>query len=192
MMGYVYERSWLNIAASAAEDGRTGFFSGRITATNQGPVKVQINWPSHRSGKYLCVPFRFKTKISREEPLGQRSWVYQERQLSPRTLHFTKSQLYWECLEHDACEMLPFGLPKTPHAWGGQAWKSLSKESGSLQRVTYSRSPDSTLDAYGLWDKIFIAYTTGNLTYNSDKLVALSGVAQKLQPQIQTDYLVSL
>ena len=31
------------------------------------------------------------------EPLSRRGWVLQERLLSPRTLHYSEGQMYWEC-----------------------------------------------------------------------------------------------
>lgn len=36
-------------------------------------------------------------------PLSRRAWVLQERLLSPRTLHYTNTQLFWECRESKAC-----------------------------------------------------------------------------------------
>ncbi|OCL07999.1 hypothetical protein AOQ84DRAFT_294015, partial [Glonium stellatum] len=30
-------------------------------------------------------------------PIGRRGWIYQERLLSPRILHYTSEQLFWEC-----------------------------------------------------------------------------------------------
>ena len=30
-------------------------------------------------------------------PLGGRGWALQERLLAPRTLHFGREQLFWEC-----------------------------------------------------------------------------------------------
>jgi hypothetical protein len=38
------------------------------------------------------------------------SMVYQERFLAPRVLHFSYSELFWECREVDACERSPQGL----------------------------------------------------------------------------------
>jgi hypothetical protein len=39
-----------------------------------------------------------------EFPLLQRGWVYQERYLSPRVLHFLNNELMWECNDMNACE----------------------------------------------------------------------------------------
>ena len=32
--------------------------------------------------------------------------------MAKRILHFWKSQLYWECNEHDCCEIYPTGIPE--------------------------------------------------------------------------------
>lgn len=45
-----------------------------------------------------------------DQTLNTRGWVLQERLLSPRILHFTKQQLFWECRETNACESFPEGL----------------------------------------------------------------------------------
>jgi hypothetical protein len=41
-----------------------------------------------------------------EGELNQRAWVLQERALSPRTIHFTAGQTYWECGSVIRCESL--------------------------------------------------------------------------------------
>jgi hypothetical protein len=189
MMGRVYERCWLNIAASAASDGSGGFFAKRdTTAPRLEPVKARFSWLGQRQGTYLFLPPNFKFRILRNEPLGRRAWVYQERQLSPRTLHFTTSQAFWECCERDACEMLPSGLPCIAE----KSWKSLEEEDGAVDYVAPTVTPDPRLNSYNLWDKVVHSYTLGSLTVNSDKLIALAGVAQKLQPLLHSEYLAGL
>lgn len=37
---------------------------------------------------------------------ASRGWVFQERALSRRTIHFTSTQLYWECGKGVHCETL--------------------------------------------------------------------------------------
>ncbi|KAK0652382.1 heterokaryon incompatibility protein-domain-containing protein, partial [Cercophora newfieldiana] len=41
------------------------------------------------------------------EPLNLRGWVLQERLLSARTVHFTKSEIVWHCLEDLGSESVP-------------------------------------------------------------------------------------
>jgi hypothetical protein len=50
-------------------------------------------------------------------PLNERGWVFQERILSPRTVHFTATQLVWECREALLTEdLLPLPSADRRHA----------------------------------------------------------------------------
>ncbi|KAF4625977.1 hypothetical protein G7Y89_g12187 [Cudoniella acicularis] len=44
-----------------------------------------------------------------------RAWALQERLLSPRTLHFSKTELFWECRTCDAFESFLEGSPEFEH-----------------------------------------------------------------------------
>lgn len=68
-------------------------------------------------------------------PLLKQAWVYQERLLSPRFLHFTPQELMFECGEGSSCECsdavdwdspLTFVSPKIRHV---QALAGLSRTS---------------------------------------------------------------
>ena len=48
-----------------------------------------------------------------DAPVNTRAWVVQERLLAPRTLHFGRDQLFWECRTFEACESFPGGLPQS-------------------------------------------------------------------------------
>lgn len=59
---------------------------------------------------YECIPDQPYTMLN-EMPLLRRGWVLQERVLSPRTLHFTSTQMFWECNQKIACETFPRQMP---------------------------------------------------------------------------------
>ncbi|RKK45365.1 hypothetical protein BFJ63_vAg10015 [Fusarium oxysporum f. sp. narcissi] len=96
-------------------------------------------------------------------PINKRAWVLQERSLSRRILCLGNEQLYWECdgqitAPLIANEVSPNGLPSITQR------ESLCSLSG-----THSvRS----------WNSLLEEYTTRQLTYEEDRLVALSGVAR--------------
>ncbi|KAL8771405.1 MAG: hypothetical protein Q9209_003073 [Squamulea sp. 1 TL-2023] len=48
------------------------------------------------------------------------------------------------------------------------------------------------LYTYHVWNKIDVAYTAGELTITSDKLVAISGLAKKIHTLLQDEYLAGL
>src|ERR1700744_1669804 len=50
-----------------------------------------------------------------EAPLYKRGWVFQERHLPPRLLHFDKHQILWQCQALHSSENFPGGLPLKQH-----------------------------------------------------------------------------
>lgn len=107
VMGLIYRNSICTIAATAAVDGRDGCFYTRDSSLAE-PCKVIIS--THRdygdpsstmvTSLYVIVPQYIWSDGVNNAPLNQRAWVLQERILSPRTIHFSKYQLFWECKEH--------------------------------------------------------------------------------------------
>ena len=118
--------------------------------------------------------------------------MVQERLLSPRVLHFGRTQLAWECRELDACETYPDGLPSAQET-AQSIVKGLDpdRDGKRLQSMGDSRSSPN-LRAYHLWSKIITTYSAGELTVASDKLVAISGLAKKMQIMPQDEYLAGL
>ena len=108
-----------------------------------------------------------------------RVWCFQERVLARRTLHFTRQQLYWEC-EH--------GLfrenVRSEVALDRYVEYSVQ---GIASSLTGLNSLSSTRSLYELrldrkaWYEVVLEYTSRNITYQSDKLPALSGIIAALQ-----------
>ena len=46
-----------------------------------------------------------------DNPLGRHGWVFQERLLSPRVVHFGQDQVFYGCSESRHCEPFPTGIP---------------------------------------------------------------------------------
>jgi hypothetical protein len=119
-------------------------------------------------------------------PISSRGWVVQERLLSRRILHFASSQLAWECDELEACEVYPIGsLTDTD-------------DNGVLARVRRrllkprTDVPDDRDVWLRGWARVVENYTLCALTKQSDKLIALSGVARFFQASINDDYIAGL
>ncbi|EXL56030.1 hypothetical protein FOCG_03743 [Fusarium oxysporum f. sp. radicis-lycopersici 26381] len=135
-------------------------------------------------------------------PLSTRGWVVQERFLAPRVLHFTENQIYWECLETTVCEADPSGelqiLAKDWHlrppiqtvykAAGREIARSLSKVLSGQQYITREEET-----AYlTLWGDLVSIYANCALTNESDRLIAMSGIARSLQEANKDTYLAGL
>jgi hypothetical protein len=98
-MEAVFASAYVTVAATSAKSCRDGFLS-RLD-------EVPFRLPGINGDTSLCVS-KAKTDFSRDVVdgnLNQRGWVFQERALSRRTIHFTATQTYWECESAIRCEI---------------------------------------------------------------------------------------
>jgi len=127
----------------------------------------------------------------RNSPIYQRAWVLEERLLSPRSVYFGKEQIFWACGEFEACEAFPSGanyVPTRPH-------NEISIDKKGVQQLLNPRVTMAQGEAQGIaesWARIVKMYSSSNLTYSLDKLVALSGIAERVQGHIGGEYLAGL
>ncbi|KAH6889410.1 heterokaryon incompatibility protein-domain-containing protein [Thelonectria olida] len=186
-MAQVYSNSYCNIAAAHAADGTYGCFTERDTRLVK-PLKLDLHW-GPAAGSYYAIQWLYWRQKVMETPLNTRAWVCQERYLAPRNLFFGETQLFWQCCECAASETFPTSLP--PGAGGLP--KSLDPHvNGASKRRSCGLSEVPELDAFSLWDSIVYTYSTGKLTYSEDKLVAISGLASRMQKHTQSEYLAGL
>ncbi|KAI0127664.1 heterokaryon incompatibility protein-domain-containing protein [Xylariales sp. AK1849] len=167
----VYRNSYCNIAAADSSDQHSGLFRSRsphrvASAHYQG---------EERKSNVLLAGERWRIVAGNlwhdllHDPLYTRGWVFQERMLAPRILHFSKEQVFWDCASLSACEAIPTGLPQqlddaasVDRQWRG--WLRAPKDSKQMN-----------VDAF--WSKAVRIYTSNDLTKKSDKLQAIWGIA---------------
>lgn len=197
-MGTIYSRASCTIAASASLDSRGGLLFDRFPDSFR-PRLLQFAFGTEHpwlrgkayadftlSGTYLCDVAHMTEKFLNEMPLYKRAWVNQERQLSRRVLHFTDTQLFWECYECLACETYPSGVPVWTkyHSYGDvtalkKALNSVTGGCGDGISTKPSRRTDRVLhdNIYRAWHHFRYRYSGCHLTYSTDKLVAIQGIA---------------
>jgi len=205
-MGDVYTNSYCNIAATYAVDGTVGCFSERREIDISGLV---INIPKRRgrnvslfkSGHYA---FRDKELWENEithSPLLKRAWVYQERVLSPRILHFTERRLFFECQQSRTGEFFRSELEPTQQekddVWNlGDGMKeglyAMLHEARSIEPVDDEAVFRRRLIAGVAWIYMVNNYSTCDLTRESDRLVAIAGLAAALQPLMHCRYVAGI
>ena len=88
----VYASAYCTIAATSASDSEAGFL-GEREASQSLFIKDQSE------AVYVSTNVADFDKDLNEAVLNNRAWVMQERFLSPRTIHFTRTQVYGECGE---------------------------------------------------------------------------------------------
>ena len=89
-MEQVFSSAYCTISATSAKNSHEGFLSF--------PVKEAVRILDGEFAVYACIADKsFKQAVDEDGLLNTRGWVLQERALSRRTIHFTGSQIFWEC-----------------------------------------------------------------------------------------------
>ncbi len=182
-MPIVYQNACVSLAANASSDGSGGLFrpSDPLLTT---PCMFQPTWSGLPSGRYLHVDDSAWRRRVEQGLLNQRAWVLQERLLAPRTIHFAKDQVWWECCQVRACEKMPQGVVEERVPIGRDV-------TGSFAELCIGQSASAGV----CWVNLIQAYTSCALSHPSDKLIAISGLAQvvgRVSGRQDNDYLAGL
>lgn len=182
-MAEVYGNCWCNLAATGGGGLSTrpaGMFSRRNPEITK-PIQISVPGSSHI--EYTTVDSERWTDFVKNSPLNRRAWVCQERLLSPRILHFGVDEIFWECSSGRASESFPRGEPTVDKRGSGA--------NETLVRAKMEVSDDkSTLNS---WLDVVETFARCDLTYTSDKLFAIAGLAQHFQSRFGgVDYLAGL
>ena len=183
-MGRVYERSYCNFAATAAAEGHKGLFIDRDPSL-VSPFKIDIQWEGHHRSYYFLYSGFWHSGVTKA-PLNRRGWVIQERLLSPRTLSFN-NQLFWECLELKACEAFPQGLGEHEDFEPEDV-----DDDSELCSKSWRTDMIKANHKYAFWGKIVEQLTASGLTDDADKLIAISGIAKRMQSLLGDIYVAGL
>ncbi|KAK4198860.1 heterokaryon incompatibility protein-domain-containing protein [Triangularia verruculosa] len=206
----IYENSYLTLCATASVDDDGGFY-GEIQPERQ-PHEIIVTGPDGKdyqllvrknlADRHLPLPWGVDHDDNRKKyfPLLTRAWVFQERLLSKRLLHFTKEELLWECSGLLACECYP-GIGR--HDYYPQHKEPLDKRVLSLTQAAFTSAktkPMTLEEAAALevedapWVRAVECFTALSLSFPLDKLPALSGVAKQIHRRLRPDdeYLAGL
>ncbi|RII19995.1 hypothetical protein CUC08_Gglean001394 [Alternaria sp. MG1] len=167
-MADIYEHAYMTIAATFAQDSNGGLFS------SIRPLTTRLDKHPHLYIRECLPPFpdAFRTRDLTSWPLLTRAWVYQERRLSPRTVHFCKHQVYWECQTNFASE----------DASEYRVWRT--DAAGVERDLGWG---DKAVNSTRQWQKIVSEYTQLKLTYDSDRLPAIAALANRMSRLRQAD-----
>ncbi|KAH7309318.1 heterokaryon incompatibility protein-domain-containing protein [Rhexocercosporidium sp. MPI-PUGE-AT-0058] len=173
MMGSVYAQGHLNIAATYSNNGDGGLFN-QSNDLSASPCVIQMTENDGKFTEAICYEDRVWHREVDATPLGKRAWVVQERVLAPRVVHFSSNQIFWECCQDRAAELLP------PDSVG---------EDGELKKVTPYPGTNEAQDrgrmwVHTNWASLVEKYSSCSLTIQSDKLIAISGLARRVCGQL--------
>lgn len=185
-MGSYYSGAILTIAADCAADSSKGCLKGR-----PGEAWNSVRIEKHQSGLRNDVHVRIAPRESREglghtfkprakpndllpeSHLKKRAWALQEWFLSRRIVHFTDEEMVWECQQESLCECSTEDethrfreVRKTP-------FKSLVEDFPAL---------------YEQWMGIVREFSKRSITHETDRLPAISGVAEVFSKETKDEY----
>lgn len=194
MMYNVYKSALLNISADDSNDARWGCFRARDPLAVL-PMRLRLapaqegedGGSSPGQGHWLTPDSTGLFEAITKAPLARRAWVFQERQLSRRVLHFTSREVVWECCAsgaYFACETFPRGGAPLPVLFGGRP-----KYQG--QGLSSSGCGAEGKEVYDTWDMLCQSYSEKKLSHAGDKAVALSGLAREFQALLPGDVYVA-
>lgn len=193
LMGDVYSYGRCNLSALISKDSSVGMIYKR-QPMEIFPVqtKPKTAGEEQEPQAYMCDPDIWWHGIDKA-PLTQRGWALQERLLSSCNLHFGENQIFWECVAHRACEAFPSRFPHLLEQLARQ--QPIKQAAGELLRLSSGTVPCSLDDLshpLHLWNAVVELYSKGQLSFGSDKLIALGGLAAISHPKFSNNYLAGL
>jgi hypothetical protein len=193
-MGSIYAQSLFTIAATNSAGVSEGFLrtGGNARDTQHGI----LDWfefkgkNSEIDSFILHAKHEVTDKIHQIEdaPWNKRAWTYQERLFSPRIVHFTKGQVYWECQEKFNCQE---GLV----TWS-KARPTINRAPLTLDWHQFEGTPGEQHAGQGkdtivdIWYNVISKdYSTRSLGVPADKLPAISALAMGIAFYMDEQYL---
>lgn len=169
LMSNVYGASYINIAASSATSVHEGCFLKEPHMVDGLRARININ------GDKYVREFRGSGLYHRsvlKSHLATRAWALQEKLLPPRTIHFGDRGAFWECRLETANEFLPNGFP------GDYTFSLIGKKQRRHFQIW--------------WELVVRLYSAANLTFQSDKLPAIAGIARSVAKERGGQYLAGM
>lgn len=191
-MPLVYSQATVTIAASRASGIGEGFLAERPALGQNSPqlvFELPHRFQGGEIGSVVLVP---KVRES-TEPLDRRAWALQERLLSPRILEYGSLQTRWICQHVERDKDLTDGVvynEERSDALFVEAFQTF------LADLTGDEPSDITMrkskDPLSQWHQIVRIYTHRALSLPTDRLPAISGIAERYGRILGDDYVGGL
>ncbi|KAF2625818.1 HET-domain-containing protein [Macroventuria anomochaeta] len=170
-MADIYRHGYITLAATVSSNSSGGCFR---RVPDQARPKALQRTPGlfiEEHSRWTSPLHTWDVKFASRFPLLQRAWVYQERQLSPRTVHFAHRQLLWECKSSLRCEdgVLDYTIYSEP----------------MFGDTTVKRTSEHYIPA---WQRIVREYSRLDLTFQDDRLPAIAAVVEDMMERRPDDF----
>ncbi|KAK1833594.1 heterokaryon incompatibility protein-domain-containing protein [Podospora conica] len=196
----VYSHGDLMLSADASPDSQTGIFRAASLskqwralpltsppkADGDGHTLGSLMWEDHGVKAIFgtihpilrpAIAYRYQQSgtILHRRPLTTRAWCFQEQRLARRAIHMCIDEALWSCSEGVVeCQCGRSGPGR--HEFESFAWqRSLPDKECSPK------------EKHSLWMNTIYNYTERDLSYWTDRLPALSGLAHQFLPVCQSN-----
>ena len=157
-------------SAEAAKHQRRGFTHS--VHTDNGPALIKA-----RLVEQSGIHWRWQSdsdERSPKEPWAKRGWTLQEQVLSSRLLMLSSTEMQWVCKQTETCECL-----------------STLNRRRQFGRIPLAQLGD-TGETFHFWHKLVENYSNRSLSQCSDRLPAISGIAEVVQQKTNSRYIAGL
>lgn len=162
-MANIFRQAYCTIAAASASGSSDGFLNPR---TERRWFKLSDKEDDNPTYLYASeVVANFNRDVV-DGPLNERAWVFQERTLSSRIIHFTTEQIYLECGYGCICENMTY------------SFKPLTLLGSCRFPEPNPGYPRRTKES--AFEETFTKFTTLAITFESDRPLAVAGLEQRL------------
>ncbi|VUC20080.1 unnamed protein product [Clonostachys rosea] len=203
-MADIYSHSYCNISAIGASHSpsTTGLFdppqlSPRLLQPHAVSIPLKDRNSGMIDGPWLVWNDAIWESDIENSPLSSRGWVVQERFLSPRIIHFTPNQIYWECLESIRCSSDPEGKLLSLGTKERRCLETTNYKSSRLELAQAAPAPSRPGEHpqylhHRHWGAMVSIYIGCHLTEESDRFIAMSGIAKAFRQVKGDTYLAGL
>ncbi|KAI0449114.1 heterokaryon incompatibility protein-domain-containing protein [Xylaria acuta] len=206
----IYRNSHCNISATGASynPSKEGLFRDRRLSKRllyPFVVNASLRSASDEINDGPWMAWNDSTWVDEVEraPLSTRGWVVQERFLATRVIHFAQNQIFWECLENIHCGIDPDSSLMTIGTEQRGCATTTGYKSSRLQVERYKttlggseyRAIDTGFSGHRFhreWGVIVSEYVPCNLTKESDRFIAMSGIAKTFRETSGDTYIAGL
>ena len=183
----VFGNATLMISAMASPNSNTGILVQR-SAASQSPRL------GSKKDRYIRVEMEPWVSDIDNGPLSKRGWAAQERILAPRILHYTSAQMMWECSTMKCAEESERYTAPVNDSVAFSKKKEVQVLVDTFFGAPISveledTSHESHMRAWGL---CVSEYTRRDLTFRSDKLPAIAGLASIFGTKSMGNYLAGI
>jgi hypothetical protein len=191
-MPHIYAESTVTIMASRASKSSAGFLHDiQLRTLARSTFKLSLKCSDGSLGSIYVMDAEDNAF---ETALETRGWALQEWCLSPRILDYDVTQVTWHCAASVRETDFSNGWRQYPKFKGSTIYEEFRQRIEESSRNTESNDSRNSSGPFALrvWNSLVKTYTQRNLTVRTDRILAISGLAQRCAVIHSDRYLAGL